>query len=495
MRFDVVIIGSGLGGLLCANILSKEGFSVCLLEKNNKLGGSLQTFGRKGCIFNTGLNYTESLDDGQVLNQYFRYFGLHQNLPFKRLDEKGFDVINFQDGTYSLAMGHENFRDTLLKSFPREKPGLTRYLERIREICMSFSLYNFSDRYSSIFENESLGTGAAAYIQSVISDERLQQVIAGNNLLYAGHQSKTPLLIHALISNSFIESAWRIIDGSHQLVNRLADSIINNGGSIFKNAKAEKLNSQNDLLQSVELANGERIEGKYFISNTHPEQLLSMTDSRKFNKMFAYRIRSLEDTIGMFSLYIVFKKNTFPYLNYNFYHYNQENVWVAGDYDPLKWPQFYVLMPTATSKSDSYAESASAITYMDYHELAQWKDTFTGNRGEDYTRFKNEKSGILLEALEKQFPGIRSCVDASYSSTPLTWRDYTGTRAGSAYGILKDFNRPIESFILPRTKIPNLFLTGQNTNVHGILGVTISSVITCGEIIDINYLIKKVRDA
>ena len=152
-------------------------------------------------------------------------------------------------------------------------------------------------------------------------------------------------------------------------------------------------------------------------------------------------------------------------------------------------------MPTATSKSDSYAESASVITYMDYHELTQWKDTFTGNRGEDYERFKNEKSTMLLEALEKQFPGIKSCVDACYSSTPLTWRDYTGTRAGSAYGILKDFNRPIESFILPRTKIPNLFLTGQNTNVHGILGVTISSVITCGEIMDINYLVKKVRDA
>ncbi|NJK85775.1 MAG: NAD(P)-binding protein, partial [Bacteroidales bacterium] len=71
--YDVAIVGSGLGGLLCANILSREGYSVCLLEKNHKLGGSLQTFGRKACIFNTGLNYTESLDEGQVLNQYFRF--------------------------------------------------------------------------------------------------------------------------------------------------------------------------------------------------------------------------------------------------------------------------------------------------------------------------------------------------------------------------------------------------------------------------------------
>jgi all-trans-retinol 13,14-reductase len=495
MRFDVVIIGSGLGGLLCGNILSKEGYSVCILEKNNKLGGSLQTFGRKGCIFNTGLNYTESLDDGQVLNQYFRYFGLHQKFPLKRLDENGFDVISFHDGTYKLAMGHENYRDTLLQYFPKEKQGLTQYIEKIRDICSSISLYTFSEQSFNIFEIVSLGTGAADFIQSVISDNRLQNVIAGNNLMYAGHRKKTPLFVHALINNSFIESAWRVTDGSHHLVNTLADNIITHGGTILKNAKAEKFISENDVIKAVEISSDERIEGKYFISNTHPEQILSMTSSPKIRSLFSYRIRSLEDTIGMFTVYIIFKKNTFPYLNYNFYHHQQDNVWIAGEYDASKWPQTYVFMPTATSKTDYYAESASLLTYMQYNELEPWKDTLTGNRGEDYIRFKNDRTRKLLDALEKQFPGIMSCIDTCYSSTPLTWRDFTGTRGGSAYGVLKDFNRPLESFIMSRTKISNLFLTGQNTNVHGILGVTISSVITCGEIIDIRYLVNKIRIA
>ncbi|NJK85772.1 MAG: hypothetical protein HC906_07180 [Bacteroidales bacterium] len=116
-------------------------------------------------------------------------------------------------------------------------------------------------------------------------------------------------------------------------------------------------------------------------------------------------------------------------------------------------------------------------------------------RGEDYEEFKRKKAEKLLDNIEKQFPGIKSCIDAFYTSTPLTWRDYTGTWAGSAYGILKDFNRPLESIILPRTKIPNLYLTGQNINLHGILGVTISSVITCSELIDIKSLIKKIKAA
>jgi all-trans-retinol 13,14-reductase len=495
MKYDVVIIGSGLGGLLCANVLSREGYSVCLLEKNNRLGGSLQSFGRKACVFNTGLNYTESLDEGQALFKYFRYFGITDKVRFRRLDKDGFDIISLPHGRYPLAMGHDNFMEKLLPSFPKEKNSLARYLETIRGICSSISLYNLSEEPFSLIGCRSLGSGAADYIGSEIKDPRLRNIIAGNNLMYAGDASKTPLMIHALISNSFIESAWRIVDGSHMMISVLADNITSCGGVIMKSSKAVSFSSEDNIIRSVLLDSGEVIEGRFFISNTHPEQLLKMTGLFRSSDAFSVRLSSLEDTIGMFSLYIVFKKNSFPYLNYNFYHYNQDDVWVAGSYEADRWPQSWVLMTTATSDPSQYATSASVLTYMRYDELEKWQDTTTGNRGDEYLEFKIRKSEALLDNLEMQFPGIRSCVDTYYSSTPLTWRDYTGTRAGSAFGLLKDFNRPMESIILPRTKIRNLFLTGQNTNVHGILGVTISSLITCGEITDIKNLIRKIRTA
>ena len=80
------------------------------------------------------------------------------------------------------------------------------------------------------------------------------------------------------------------------------------------------------------------------------------------------------------------------------------------------------------------------------------------------------------------------------TSTPLTWRDYTGTPDGSMYGVRKEYSRPLETTILPRTKIPHLFFTGQNTNLHGILGVTIGAVMTCGEIVGLETLLKKIRN-
>jgi all-trans-retinol 13,14-reductase len=257
----------------------------------------------------------------------------------------------------------------------------------------------------------------------------------------------------------------------------------------------QKLVAESGRIKYAQVYDNEPVFGKYFIANVHPDQLIEMADRDLLKKTFGSRIRSLEDTMGMFTLYLVFKKKSFPYINHNFYHYNQDNVWIASDYKPEKWPQNYLLMTTATSGSLDFAESGSVLTYMDYNELKKWELTYTGNRGGEYLEFKEKKAEQLLTAVEKQFPGIRRCIEACYTSTPLTWRDYTGTRAGSAYGILKDHNRPLESVIPARTKIPNLFLTGQNTNVHGILGVSISSVVTCGELIDIRYLVSKIRNA
>lgn len=80
-KYDVVIIGSGLGGLESAYILSKEGYKVLVLEKNRQLGGSLQIFVRDKAIFDTGIHYLGGLDEGQNLNQSFKYFNIMGQTP------------------------------------------------------------------------------------------------------------------------------------------------------------------------------------------------------------------------------------------------------------------------------------------------------------------------------------------------------------------------------------------------------------------------------
>jgi all-trans-retinol 13,14-reductase len=103
--------------------------------------------------------------------------------------------------------------------------------------------------------------------------------------------------------------------------------------------------------------------------------------------------------------------------------------------------------------------------------------------------FKEEKKEILLQQLEIDFPGIRNNIKEVYTSSPLTLRDFTGTKEGSMYGISKDKNNPEQTFISHRTKVPNLFFAGQNINLHGILGVAMSAFITSSEFVELKKVV------
>jgi all-trans-retinol 13,14-reductase len=132
---------------------------------------------------------------------------------------------------------------------------------------------------------------------------------------------------------------------------------------------------------------------------------------------------------------------------------------------------------------------------MKNEECRSWIDLPPDQRGQDYYDFREMKAEKLLDAVEKRYPGIRQGIEKYYVSTPVTFKDFTGSPDGSGYGIIKDCRDPLRSIILPKTKIPNLYFTGQNLNIHGILGTTVSAFITCSEFIGFKNLITKIINA
>ncbi len=496
-KYDVVIIGSGLGGLLCGNMLSREGMSVCVLEKHHQAGGCLQNFVRQGCVFDTGIHYLGSLDEGQVLNRYFKYFGLMDKLPLKRLDSMGFDVISFagDSNEYKYAMGDEAFVEVLSKQFPREREALKKYVARVRDISNYFPLYNISDQLADVSETAMYGENAVDVIRSLTSDTKLQQVLAGTNPLYAGVSERTPFYVHALVNFSFLESSYRVVDGSAKIASILCDSIRSNGGDIMTRCEAREFHFNGTQISSVELTNGERIEATHFISDIHPARTLEMIPEGFIRKAYRHRILQLENTMSSFSVYIVFKKNSFPYLNYNLYYYKNKNVWESTRYNRETGPENFLLLTPASSKSEQWADAIIAMTYMSYDEVKQWEHTTIGKRGESYEEFMRVRAEQLITLVEEKIPGFRDHIETYYTSSPLTYRDYTGIPDGSLYGVLKDCTDPLKSLISPRTKIPNLLLTGQNIILHGALGVTIAAVTTCSELLGHTYLVNKINAA
>ena len=187
----------------------------------------------------------------------------------------------------------------------------------------------------------------------------------------------------------------------------------------------------------------------------------------------------MEQSISNFSVYLKFRKNTVPYMNNNYYHYNGDEIWNGEKYTEQDWPRGYLYTHLCHASKAEYAEAGKILAIMRYDDVEQWTHTKTGRRGDAYREFKRRKAEKLLEQLERDFPGTRAKIEDYHCSSPLTYRDFTGTIRGSMYGVARDINtQPI----LHRTKIPNLLLAGQNINAHGIEGTIIGAFITCSEL-------------
>lgn len=494
-KYDIIIIGSGLGGLVCANTLSKEGYKVCVLEKNFAFGGCLRSYNRNGRIIDTGIHYVGRLDEGQILNQYFKYMGILDRLKLRRLDEDGYDMICFPDKEYKHIMGNENFIETLSRDFPQEKENIRRIVTKFNDVGDLISVKTLSNQH--LFSGDVLpyfNYSASTFLKENTTNKTLRDVIAGATILSGGEEENTPLYTFATILNSNIESSYRFVDGSQQVVDLLIDNIRANGGVVRNLSEVTRLEVKNDKITGVEINRSEYIEGESFISGIHPVTLLNILDKSKFiKKAYISRIHSLRNSMGFFTLSILLKKNAFPYINRNYYYYDENNPWIKPDY-AKKGVRKVFFCTSASSDSDSFAKVVQILEPMYWSEVAGWENTSIDKRGEEYAAFKQRKAEGLIDYIDRFHPGLKQAVEDYSTSTPLTYRDYTATCEGSAYGIIKDYNDVLICLLPVKTKIPNLFITGQNNNVHGMIGVFLTAMYTCSEFVGAQYLAKKVAN-
>lgn len=147
------------------------------------------------------------------------------------------------------------------------------------------------------------------------------------------------------------------------------------------------------------------------------------------------------------------------------------------------------------NSQDEYANVITLLSPMPYSVYKRWDNTILGDRGDEYYDFREKYSEAMIEFACQFYPHLRGCIEKKYTASPLTYRDYTSTPFGCAYGIVKDCRNPLVTFMPAKTRISNLLITGQNLNIHGCLGTTVSSAVTCSEILGMEYLLKMVEYA
>ena len=492
----VIIIGSGLGGLSCGVILAKNGYHVTVLEQSPQIGGCLQCFNRRGAKFETGMHFVGSASPGQTLDRLMQYLEIKPDVVLSRLDPMGYDVVALDGERFSFANGREPFLEQLSSRFPSQRDNLVKYYDLIERVSGASSLHSLKYAESDAAINTEYQLRSInEVLDELITDPLLARVLVGNLPLYAAEKDKTPFSTHAFIMDFYNQSAYRFAGGSDTVARSLRHTIERYSGEVLTMTKATRILCDDTHATGVEVNGSQLLPADYVISDAHPMRTLELIDSKLIRPAFRNRINSMPQTVGGFSVYLEFKEGTLPYMNSNFYGYNYGTPWDCEKYDELTWPRGYLYMHLCHEPHPRFAQTGVILSYMQMRDVKQWLGTRVGHRGSDYEQFKHDKAERLISSLERYFPHLRDSIKHYYTSTPLTYLDYTGTQDGSMYGIAKDVSLGISQRVPHRTRIPNVYQTGQNINSHGMLGVLVGTIVTCSEFLTAKKIYQQIIDS
>ena len=154
MKYDICIIGGGFGGLICARQLAKAGRSVLLLERQQQLGGCIQSYQRHGMQYDTGLHYV--------------------------------DHVTIGNQTYQFREGYDNFVEGMSDYFPKEKQALKRYVEMLQKA----EQVTFNNQEEAL---KMMEVNAYEYLNELFKDPLLINVLSGTALKTELRRQSLPL--------------------------------------------------------------------------------------------------------------------------------------------------------------------------------------------------------------------------------------------------------------------------------------------------------------
>lgn len=494
-RKSVVVIGGGLGGLVSGALLAKEGYKVTVLEKNAIIGGGLQTFKRKGVSFPTGMHVFGGFGEEGQLRKLFSYLGIMDRLSLRAMDEEGYDVVKvLEDGaSYSLPKGKEHFINYLGEVFPSEKANIRAYVDKLFALSEEEDLFYLRKQKPQVFMSvsEDAILPYDELMDRYITDPKLKGVLSYLNPLMGGKPGTTPAFMSALLGVLHIGGTYQFVGSSQQMAELLKEVIEMAGGQVHANEEVVRIEVERREVCQVITKQGNAYHADSYISDVHPDVLLRLVDDKAFPTSFRSRIQSIPETRSCFKVYVKFKEGAFPYINHTNYCLSDYDT--KYDISQEAWPKSVMYYTPAVEGQGSYAETMVIIGEMDYEWVKPWEASQVGHRGASYEQWKRQMTEQVLDFMEKIYPDIREKTEFVMASSPLTIRDYYGNKEGSNYGFLRDSHNIMLSQLSVFTKVRNLYLTGQNVNIHGMCGVALTAIQTVEALVGTNTVVRKIN--
>ncbi|MDJ0762231.1 MAG: FAD-dependent oxidoreductase [Myxococcota bacterium] len=484
---DAIVIGAGLGGLMCALDLARNGFRVCVFEQHRVAGGYAHSFRRRGYHFDISLHYIGGLAKGEMSHTILSTLGVYDKLRLNRRDT--LFTAEFPDFKIALPNNRRDIIATLSERFPEDRTGLGTLFDFLTELEADVIAPTLDPEFNVPIEHRP----STPYLNSTFED-LLRKYISNPSLIAILSQlwmfiGLPPSLSTATFStcvfcSSFIKGAYDITGGGEALVRAMVERLRELGSECLTRTGVERIIVEDGVATGVVLENGQSVRAKVIVSNANPyETFFKLIPGDEVSKIFRYRLNQMEKSISLYSLYLGLdclpSQIGIPQGNFIFNNtMDCETAYrraISENIDNTDW------CATNYEKIDaSMCPPGTGI--MSFAEVAPASDWFDLDR-DAYKLKKRDAEERLIAKYSKRFPELQKHITVSEFATPRTMARYTRNPGGAVYGLAQTVAQSNSKRLRNRSPITGLYLTGSWTwSGGGYEGAMMTGIQTAGAV-------------
>ncbi len=498
-QYDAIVIGSGMGGLTSAALLSELGWKVCVLEQHYTAGGYTHSYERNGYEWDVGVHYIGDVGAETRTRKMFDFL-TSGNLKWAPMAPE-YDRFYVGDKVFNAVAGRQEFRENLVRQFPAEEQAIDRYMQLLRQV--SGALYAHSIERVLKPWQRTLATPVLKWkkpgvlyrnthdvLSELTDDPDLIATLCGQWGDMGLPPKQSAFMVHAMIARHYLYGGFYPTGGSWQIAEHIIPKIQKTGGEVFTYARVKQILVDEGSVTGVEMADGHQIRCGCVISSAGVANTFDGLLSRKAVRSAGYekdlcRVRPSFAHLGVY----IGLKHTAEELGLP-----RTNFWIypGNDYDAAveefvkdrnaPFPVVYISFPSAKDPDYLRRHPGTAtieiVAPAPYAWFEQWQGSTWGKRGEDYEAFKKELGERLMRHLYDKLPQLQGKVDYFEVSTPLSTNWFSAYQHGELYGLDHTPERLQQDWLRPRTRIPGLWLTGQDTLTCGVTGAMMAGMLT-----------------